>query len=549
MSDRPLVSVIIIFLNAEKFIREAIESVFAQTYDAWELLLVDDGSTDGSTDIARTYAAQYPGWVRYLEHEGHENRGKSASRNVGIRDATGEYLAFLDADDVWLPHKLEEQVAILNSHPEAAMVYGITQWWYSWTGKPEDSQHDFTHDLGVQPNTLLRPPTLFNLFFLRQAAAIPCPCSILVRREVVERVGGFEEHFQGVYDVYEDQTFYAKVCLNAPVFVSNRCWDKYRQHADSSCAVVEKTGQEYATRLFFLEWLAEYLANQGMKDTELWHELQKQLWSFRHPLLSRTVALVQSPTESVKVLSLLIARRILPIRLRQWLWIRFQALKRWPPVGWVWLGSLQRVTPISRVWGFDRGLPVDRYYIGQFLSGHAGDIRGRVLEIAEDIYTRQFGGDCVTRSDVLDVVEGNPKATIVADLSNADHIPSATFDCIILTQTLQLIYDVPATLKTLYRILKPGGVLLATIPGISQISRYDMDRWGYFWSFTSLSARRLLEEVFPATKVEIQSHGNVLAAVAFLHGLATQELRRKDLDYRDPDYEVIITIRAVKPEA
>src|SRR5262249_40041371 len=142
MNTEPLVSVIIIFLNAEKFLQEAIESVVAQTYDHWELLLADDGSTDGSTGIARQYADHYPGKVRYLEHAGHQNRGMSASRNLGIRHAVGEYIAFLDADDVWLPHKLEEQVAILNAHPETGMVYGATQVWHSWTGDPKDIPRD-----------------------------------------------------------------------------------------------------------------------------------------------------------------------------------------------------------------------------------------------------------------------------------------------------------------------------------------------------------------------------------------------------------------------
>jgi SAM-dependent methyltransferase len=195
----------------------------------------------------------------------------------------------------------------------------------------------------------------------------------------------------------------------------------------------------------------------------------------------------------------------------------------------------------------DRGLPIDRYYIERFLSAHASDVRGHVLEIGSDTYTHRFGRDRVIRSDVLFVAEGNPKATIVADLTSTNHIPSGIFDCILLTQTLQFIYDVRAALKTLYRILKPDGILLATFPGISQISRYDMDRWGDYWRFTSLSSRRLFEEVFPSALVAVEAHGNVLAALTFLHGLAVQELRPEELDFQDPDYEVLIAVRAVKP--
>jgi SAM-dependent methyltransferase len=149
---------------------------------------------------------------------------------------------------------------------------------------------------------------------------------------------------------------------------------------------------------------------------------------------------------------------------------------------------------------------------------------------------------------VLHVAEGNPQATIVADLARADHIPSNAFDCVVLTQTLHLIYDARSAVQTLHRILRPGGVLLATFPGISNIAR---DQWGdrWYWAFTSRSARRLFEEVFPAESVRVEAHGNVFAAIAFLHGMATEELRREELEYRDPSYEVLITLRAVKPGA
>jgi SAM-dependent methyltransferase len=147
---------------------------------------------------------------------------------------------------------------------------------------------------------------------------------------------------------------------------------------------------------------------------------------------------------------------------------------------------------------------------------------------------------------VLHFQEGNPKATIVADLSSHNNIPSNSFDCIIFTQTLQFIYDVQATILTLHRILKPRGVVLATFPGISQISRYDMERWGEYWRFTTCSARKLFEDAFPAGNVTVQAYGNVLAASAFLQGLAVEDVRREKLDYRDPNYEVLITVRAIK---
>jgi SAM-dependent methyltransferase len=173
------------------------------------------------------------------------------------------------------------------------------------------------------------------------------------------------------------------------------------------------------------------------------------------------------------------------------------------------------------------------------------------LEIGDDIYTHQFGNDRVTRSDVLDVVEGNPCATLVADLTFAEHIPSDTFDCVIVTQTLQYIFDLRAALKTLFRILKPGGVALVAVPEISKTSPHNGEGWSYswHWSFTSISARRLFEENFPEHNVWVDAYGNVLTTIAFLQGLATGELRREEMDHYDPAYPVTIAVRAVKSES
>ena len=239
-----------------------------------------------------------------------------------------------------------------------------------------------------------------------------------------------------------------------------------------------------------------------------------------------------------------LARRILPATL-------YRAIvnyTRHPPIGRVDLGGLRRVQPISRVWGLDRGQPIDRYYINQFLSANAVDVKGHALEIGEDKYTVRYGGERVTQSDILHISPESTQATIVADLVAADHVQSDQFNCIICTQTLHLIYDVEAAIKTLHRILRPGSVLLATMPGISQISRYDMDRWGDYWRFTSASARRLFVAEFHEEDVAVSVYGNVLAATAFLQGLAAEELDQEELDHFDPDYELLIAVRAVKQE-
>lgn len=230
------------------------------------------------------------------------------------------------------------------------------------------------------------------------------------------------------------------------------------------------------------------------------------------------------------------------IRLRRW---RADRRLR-PPVGRVRLGSLARLTPVSPHFGLERGQPLDRYYIERFLEVHRSDIRGRVLEAGDRAYTTRFGGAAVGRSDVLNVRPGSPETTIVADLASGEGVPRSAFDCILLTQVLHLIYDTTAAIGHCHAALRPGGVLLATLPGISQISRIDAERWGDHWRFTSASARRAFDSWFPESAVEISAHGNVLVAAAFLYGLCVGDLRSDWLDYRDPDYELLITVRAVR---
>ena len=224
-----------------------------------------------------------------------------------------------------------------------------------------------------------------------------------------------------------------------------------------------------------------------------------------------------------------------------------------PQPGSVNFGDLRRVDPIGSEFGIDRALPredrgqpVDRHYIERFLAAHAGDIRGRVLEIGDDAYTRHYGGDRVTRRDILNITADNPQATIVADLSDAPQIDDALFDCVILTQTLHLIYDAPGAVRTLHRILKPDGVLLMTVPGISLVPTQSV--WGHtwYWAFTELAVRRMLGEAFGGQRIEAQSYGNVLAVVAFMHGLAARELATHELDALDTDYPLIIAARARK---
>jgi SAM-dependent methyltransferase len=208
-------------------------------------------------------------------------------------------------------------------------------------------------------------------------------------------------------------------------------------------------------------------------------------------------------------------------------------------------GSLRRVFPVDPAFGLGKGTPIDRYYIGRFLDSRRETIRGRVVEIGDRRYTSEFGS-AVTSSDVLHFVAGSPEATIVADISDCPQVESDSFDCVIITQTLHYIFDMPKAVAEIHRILAPGGHVLCTVPGISQVSRYDMDRWGDRWRLTSLSAAELFATAFAPEDVDVLTYGNVLTSISFLEGIVTERLRRRELDHHDDDYQLIVAIDAVK---
>ena len=208
------------------------------------------------------------------------------------------------------------------------------------------------------------------------------------------------------------------------------------------------------------------------------------------------------------------------------------------------LGELRRTTPFG-TWGESRGGPIDRHYVERFIESHASDVRGRVLEIAGDEYTRRFGTG-VSRLDILDIEPDNPSATFVADIAEAPRVPDDAFDCVFVTQLLPFVWDVRAALGTSYRILRPGGVLLVTTPGLCRIAPVEAELYGHWWSFTAMSMRRLVSEHFGEENVEVTTFGNVLTATAFLFGLGLHDLSPEELSYHDPAFEVTIGVRAVK---
>jgi glycosyltransferase involved in cell wall biosynthesis len=286
ISGQPLVSVIIIFFNAEDFTEEAIASIMAQTYRHWEILLIDDGSNDRSTKIALELVQQYPHQITYQDHEGHLNRGMSFSRNLGIDQAKGEYIAFLNADDIWLPQKLEQQVQILQRHPDVGMVYGPWQYWYSWIDETPNETVDILQPMGPILDQVIPPPQL--MVPLLESRWVPIPSGILVRTDVTRQVGGFEDAFRGHM---EDHVFWSKIFLSFPVFVSSVCWYRYRQHPNSASARRYKEGKCAPLRLTFYRWLKRYFHSMNLQDRKIWALYYTEVWSNYYAIISRKLYL------------------------------------------------------------------------------------------------------------------------------------------------------------------------------------------------------------------------------------------------------------------
>ena len=250
------VSIVCPYFNSARFLVESIESVLLQSFDDWELLLINDGSSDSSAAIVEQYARRYDKRVVPLQHPDRQNEGISASRNVGLKKAHGEFLAFLDSDDVWHPNMLRTQVANLERHPTAVMTFAAAERWYQWPGNQNGRTADFIVPASVSPQShrLISPPHLLSAFVADESKT-PCPSTVLVRKAEALRCGGFVEDFRGLYD---DQVFYARLCATRPVYAESTCLARYRQHAGSCCASVR-----------FLNWLTDFLNAQRISDPHL----------------------------------------------------------------------------------------------------------------------------------------------------------------------------------------------------------------------------------------------------------------------------------------
>ena len=538
MSHQALVSVVIPCYNHARFLVEAIDSVKQQTYKNTEIIVVDDGSTDETKSVAEKIEG-----IRYIYQA---NQGLSAARNTGFQNSKGEYLVFLDADDYLYPEAIATNLRYLQQNPSWAFVSG-------WHDKVDEWKYLIEKD----ELSVVKENHYINLL---QGNYIGMHAAVMYTRWVLN-----EFQFDTLLRACEDYDLYMRITRKFPVGDHDKNMAAYRIHGNNMSA---KIPFMLTAALKVHAFQKEHL--QSKEEEAAWHR-GRSIWTdyYTGKLLEalhrqvskmkqvpsrteRNFLLGQKPKAALQLEARIlklnlknIVKKALPMFARKMLFKRGYLRNFIPLQGNIAWADLERTTPFSNDFGFDRGGPVDRYYIEKFLTENKHLIKGRVLEIGDNAYTLHYGGKNVTQSDVLHVAWANETVTFVGDLSDVPQIPSDSFDCIILTQTLHFIYDFKAALYACHRILKKGGVLLLTVPGISHIDKGEWkDYW--LWAFTDKSMRRLLSENFAPDAIQLQTYGNVYIATAFLYGMGLPEVRKDFLDVQDPAYQVIIAVSVTK---
>jgi glycosyltransferase involved in cell wall biosynthesis len=527
------VGVVVTTYNHAHFLQDALSSVISQVRAPDAVVVVDDGSSDDPGAVVRNY----PG-IRLIRQE---NQGLAAARNTGLAALDTDYVTFLDADDRFEPRAIDAALACFARAPECGFVYG---------------GHLYIDRDGAPIGERYEPPGEHPYVRLLRSNFIAMHGTVMYRRDRLIEAGGFDAtlHRCEDYDVYLRMAKrypiagYADLVAAYRLHGANMSTDHaamlraallvHARHRPNSVARSEMRQAWRDGRRAWRTYYAREMALARYRSRQAGASMARSL-----PQLARLAAV--SPATAMREAFSGVrhrAERFLPRRVRD-------RVPRWfgkvPGAGRIRFGDLGGTVPISRDYGFDRGTPIDRYYIERFLERHASEIVGRVLEVGGDEYTRRFGAARVTRADVLHVRPGNSRATIVGDLTDPSVLPERAFNCIVLTQTLQLIYDVRLAVAALHRALAPGGVVLVTAPGISQIDRGE---WGssWFWSFTHTSLERVFAESFGRDEVLVEHHGNVFAATAFLQGLAVEEVDTAKLDPIDRSYPVLVAVRARK---
>ncbi len=479
------VAVVLTTYNHAQFLAEALDSVLAQSRPADEIIVVDDGSTDDPAAVTALYPA-----VRLISQG---NQGLSAARNTGLRAATSDAIVFVDADDTLAHGALASGLKTLASSETSVFVFGAYQ------------------DMSLASDPIggvIYPPRKPDYAAFLRLNVVGMHATVTYRRQLLLDEGGFDVQLPRC----EDYDAYLRLSGRFPVSSHQTLSAYYRRH-DQSMSRHLPTMRQWALEV---QGRHENAAREAGLTAD-WEAGRNALHSQYTSLRARLSAVVPSR-----------------------LWWRLRTIKNrlLRPIDF---GS---VRPTSDDFGHDRGLPIDRHYVEGFYGRQSADIAGRVLEIGDDSYSRRFGGGRIVRQDVLHVHDA-PGATIVGDMAAPGVLPDGAFDCVVLSQTLHLLYDMSSAVQRLHDSMKPGGVALVTVPGITPI---DRNEWGssWYWSLTRHSAQKLFDDVFGVGNVTVEVHGNVYSAIRFLHGLAVEEVDRRKLDVVDESFPVTVAIRAVR---
>jgi SAM-dependent methyltransferase len=483
------------------------------------VIVVDDGSQDDPAAVTRR-------WDN-VELISQPNAGLAAARNAGLRAVRTEYVLFLDADDILAPDAVEQQLLCFSDHPGCGFVYG------------RHRRVDVSLKTLEVPRQFDCAETPYHAFL--KSNFIGMHAAVLYDAAKLIECGGFDPRLRRC----EDYDAYFRVVRKYPVASHEGIVAGYRIHADNMSAdAVEMLDWTLSVQERHRPDSADSQGAAAFREgrrlahlayaNAAWRDRSRGAWRRRWAMTRR------SPLHSLAAALWRPVRPYMPAPVVRA--VRRLTGHRAPAVGAVDMGDLARLTPISLGWGDDRGTPIDRWYIEGFLERHAGDVKGRVLEIAEADYCRRFDHG-ITRQDILHVTDDNPDATIIGDMSQPGVLPDDAFDCMIITQTLHLIYDMPAAIAQLKRALAPGGVLLLTVPGVSSVCRGEWNECWY-WSLTGQSAKLLFEKEFGAGNVEVTVGGNVYSSTCFLHGLAVEEVDQRMLEKDDFAYPLVVCVRA-----
>ncbi|MDF8333127.1 glycosyltransferase [Novosphingobium cyanobacteriorum] len=516
------VAVIVTTHNYARFLGDAIDSVLAQSVPPVEVLVVDDGSTDDPAAVL----ARYPG-VRLLAIP---QQGIAAARNAALAQVSARFVVFLDADDVLAHTALESGLACMAANPGAGFVYGahrLVDADLKPLGGPSICR--------VQPN---------GWHSLLRGNVVQMHAAVIFDRAKLLAVGGYEATIPRC----EDYDLFLRMARRFLVACHPAVVADYRLHGQNMSSdaaemlawhlkVLDRNRPDPADVAGLRAWRDGQRHWKKAFTNFVWTERgapSATRWAQRRKMMR--VAPRLTPAAALRQIVL----RVLPDPVVD-LVRRVRKPKVTPRLGDFDFGDLARLKPVDPNFGYGRGNPVDRYYIERFLDTHRKDVKGRVLEVGTPGYSQIYDSG-ITRQDVLNVND-DPGTTIRGDFEDEATLPADTFDCVIFTQALQYAYRPEVALRNLYRTLKPGGVLLATLPAITPVDNIE---WQWYWAFAPKVANRLFEETFGPGNFTLEVHGNVFAATCFLQGLAVEDVGPRWLDPADPAYPVNITVRALK---